>query len=164
VRPPSSSNSSADCDSARGKSEPILVDAPSAAAALSISERAFHSLRKRPDFPKNATVVIGPRCIRFRVETLHAFVLSLVKELKASRCNYAVAANLDLKSGPVPVQQAPARTSKKTDLTPVSQARHCPASEAAPADEIACRSPWLRRHRETAANTLPGEAQSGPQE
>jgi hypothetical protein len=80
VRPLSSSNSSADRDSARGTSEPILVDARSAAATLSISERAFHVLRKRPDFPKNATVVIGPRCIRFRVETLHAFVLSLVKE------------------------------------------------------------------------------------
>jgi hypothetical protein len=80
VRPSSSSNSSADRDSARETSEPILVDARSAAATLSISERAFHSLRKRPDFPKNATVVIGPRCIRFRVETLHAFVLSLVKE------------------------------------------------------------------------------------
>ena len=80
MRPPSSSNSSADRDSARETSEPILVDARSAAATLSISERAFHSLRKRPDFPKNATVVIGPRCIRFRVETLHAFVLSLVKE------------------------------------------------------------------------------------
>jgi len=80
VQPPSSSKPGADRDSARGTSEPILIDASGAAAALSISERAFHRLRKRPDFPKNATVVIGPRCIRFRVETLHSFVLSLVKE------------------------------------------------------------------------------------
>ena len=70
----------ADLESARGTSEPILINASSAAAALSISKRAFHSLRKRPDFPKNATVVIGPRCVRFRPETLRAFILSLVKE------------------------------------------------------------------------------------
>jgi hypothetical protein len=80
VPQPSNSNSSVDRDSPRGPPKPILIDASSAAAALSISERAFHSLRKRPDFPKDATVVIGPRCIRFRVETLHSFVLSLVKK------------------------------------------------------------------------------------
>jgi len=80
VPQPSNSNSSAVRDSARGTPKPILIDASGAAAALSISKRAFHSLRKRPDFPKDATVVIGPRCIRFRVETLHSFVLSLVNE------------------------------------------------------------------------------------
>lgn len=76
--PPSSSKTVAGRDSARGRSEPILVDAPSAAAALSISERAFHSLRKRPDFPKHATVVLGPRCVRFRLDALCAFTSSLV--------------------------------------------------------------------------------------
>jgi len=70
----------------------ILVDAPAAAAALSISERAFHSLRKRPDFPQDATVVIGPRCVRFRLEALYVFARSLVsmprgepKQLRRSR-------------------------------------------------------------------------------
>jgi len=47
VQPPSSSKPGADRDSARGTSEPILIDASGAAAALSISERAFHRLRKR---------------------------------------------------------------------------------------------------------------------
>jgi hypothetical protein len=56
---------------------PILLSAPAAAAALSISERAFHTLRKRPDFSSNATVVFGPRCVRFRVEVLQEFVRSL---------------------------------------------------------------------------------------
>jgi predicted DNA-binding transcriptional regulator AlpA len=55
----------------------ILLNAPAAAAALSISERTFHSLRKRPDFPRSATVVFGPRCVRFRVDALRAFALSL---------------------------------------------------------------------------------------
>ena len=71
---------------------PILVNAPAAAAALSISERAFHSLRKRPDFPQDATVVIGPRCVRFRLEALYVFARSLVsmprgepKQLRRSR-------------------------------------------------------------------------------
>jgi len=70
----------------------LLVDARSAAAALSISERTFHSLRKRSDFPQGATVVLGPRCVRFRLDTLHAFVRSLAavplgepKQLQASR-------------------------------------------------------------------------------
>ena len=55
----------------------ILVDAPTAAEALSISERRFHALRKREDFPPNATVVLGPRCVRFRLEALQAFALTL---------------------------------------------------------------------------------------
>jgi hypothetical protein len=63
---------------ARASLAPILVDAATAAAALSISERAFHSLRKRSDFPQNATVVLGPRCVRFHLEALHTFTLSLV--------------------------------------------------------------------------------------
>lgn len=63
---------------ARASLVPILVDAATAAAALSISERAFHSLRKRSDFPQNATVVLGSRCVRFRLEALQTFALSLV--------------------------------------------------------------------------------------
>jgi hypothetical protein len=90
--PSPSSKPSADQDPARGMPGPILVNAAAAAAALSISERAFHSLRKRPDFPRDATVVIGPRCVRFRLEALHVFARSLVsmprsepKQLRRSR-------------------------------------------------------------------------------
>jgi hypothetical protein len=68
---------------ARTNPAPILVDAPTAAATLWVSERAFHSLRKRSDFPQNATVVLGPRCVRFRLEALHAFALSIAA---APRC------------------------------------------------------------------------------
>ena len=67
-------------DRARATPVLILLDAPTAAAALSISERAFHQLRKRSDFPRHATVVLGPRCVRFRVEALHTFTLSLAEE------------------------------------------------------------------------------------
>lgn len=70
----------------------LLVDAPTAAAALSISERTFHSLRKRSDFPQGATVVLGNRCVRFHLDALQAFVRSLTtvpqsepKQLQESR-------------------------------------------------------------------------------
>jgi hypothetical protein len=58
----------------------ILLDAPAAAEALSISERAFHGLRKRPDFPRDATVVLGPRTVRFRVDVLYTFARTLVSD------------------------------------------------------------------------------------
>ena len=64
-------------DGARATRESILVDAATAAAALSISQRTFQNLRKRSDFPQNATVVLGPRCVRYRLEALHTFVLDL---------------------------------------------------------------------------------------
>src|SRR5437879_13893820 len=56
-------------DSAHDRVRPprFLVDAPTAAALLAISERAFHSLRKRSDFPQDATIILGPRCVRFRL-------------------------------------------------------------------------------------------------
>lgn len=57
---------------------PVLLTAPAAAAALSISERTFHALRKRKDFPSGATVVFGRRCVRFRLDALRAFATSLV--------------------------------------------------------------------------------------
>jgi hypothetical protein len=70
----------------------LLVDAPTAAAALSVSERTFHSLRKRPDFPQGCTVVLGSRCVRFRLDALHTFVKSVAaapraepKQLQQSR-------------------------------------------------------------------------------
>jgi len=64
-------------DGMRAAWESILLDAATAAAALSISQRTFQNLRKRSDFPQNATVVLGPRCVRYRLEALHTFVLDL---------------------------------------------------------------------------------------
>jgi hypothetical protein len=91
------SNANADGESGlrtRTKPDPILVDATDAAEMLSISERAFHGLRKRANFPPDATVVLGPRCVRFRLEALQAFALALVSvprsepgQLRARRSN-----------------------------------------------------------------------------
>ena len=69
-------------EGARMSLVPILVDAPSAAAVFSISERAFHTLRRRSDFPGDATVVLGARCVRFRLEALHAFAQFLASTPK----------------------------------------------------------------------------------
>ena len=113
MSPPSSSNPSAGRESARGTPKPILIDASSAAAALSISKRAFHSLRKRPDFPKDATVVIGPRCIRFRVETLHAFVLSLVNEPQGEPIQLRRSRRPRLESWPRPDATVAGQTSQE---------------------------------------------------
>jgi hypothetical protein len=88
VWPPSSSKTGGNRDSAprdgdgateqwRTRGVPILVDLRGAAAAFAISKRAFQVLRKRSDFPENATVVLGPRCVRFRVEALQKFALSM---------------------------------------------------------------------------------------
>jgi predicted DNA-binding transcriptional regulator AlpA len=54
---------------------PALLDARAAADYLRISERAFYTLQKRPDFP--APVVLGPRCVRYVRERLDAFIASL---------------------------------------------------------------------------------------
>jgi len=55
---------------------PILVDAAGAAVMFGVSKRSFHRLRKRRDFPEDATVVLGPRCVRYRLEALQAFAQS----------------------------------------------------------------------------------------
>ena len=55
---------------------PILVSAAGAAVMLGVSKRSFHRLRKRRDFPHNATIVFGPRCVRYRREALQAFAQS----------------------------------------------------------------------------------------
>jgi predicted DNA-binding transcriptional regulator AlpA len=89
VLPPSDPGPGANCDADTGMRDPaqnrvppppvrFLVDAPTAAALLGISERAFHSLRKRTDFPQDATIALGPRCMRFRVDAVLAFAMSLV--------------------------------------------------------------------------------------
>jgi hypothetical protein len=64
----------------RAHNAPILVDAAGAAVALCLSKRSFHRLRKRKDFPTNATVVFGPRCVRYRLEVLQAFAASMTSE------------------------------------------------------------------------------------
>jgi len=71
---------------------PILVNAAHAAAMFGVSKRSFHRLRKRPDFPPNATAVLGSRCVRFHFETLKAFAQSFAsapkgepEQLKRSR-------------------------------------------------------------------------------
>ena len=55
---------------------PILVSAVGAAVMLGVSKRSFHRLRKRRDFPQNATIVFGPRCVRYHREALQAFAQS----------------------------------------------------------------------------------------
>lgn len=78
---PPSSAKTLDPDSvlrALASPDPVLVDVTAAAQVFSISERAFHTLRKRPDFPRDATVVLGPRCVRFRLQALHTYARSLV--------------------------------------------------------------------------------------
>ena len=56
---------------------PILVDANDAGFLFKICERAFHGLRKRDDFPKDAEVRLGPRAVRFRVEVLVRYAAEL---------------------------------------------------------------------------------------
>ena len=56
---------------------PILVDAFCAGILLTLSERGFHELRKRPDFPPDATVILGPRAVRFRVAVLTRYAAEL---------------------------------------------------------------------------------------
>ena len=56
---------------------PILLDARGSAELLSICERAFHVLRRRPDFPCDAEVRLGPRAVRFRVDVLNRYAVEL---------------------------------------------------------------------------------------
>lgn len=53
----------------------ILVSAAEGAEVLGISERLFHELRHRPDFPK--AVELTSRCRRFRLEELQAWASGL---------------------------------------------------------------------------------------
>lgn len=61
---------------------PILVNATGAAAMLGVGKRSFHRLRKRSDFPRNATVVFGPRCVRYHRDALLAFAHSFASALQ----------------------------------------------------------------------------------
>ena len=55
----------------------ILTDAPGAGELFTLSERAFHELRKRSDFPPDAEVRLSPRCVRFRVDVLRRYAAEL---------------------------------------------------------------------------------------
>jgi hypothetical protein len=55
----------------------ILVDAPGGADLLDCSERQFHMLRKRPDWPADCEVVLGPRARRYRVVVLERYAAEL---------------------------------------------------------------------------------------
>ena len=57
--------------------ETILTDARGAAQRFALSERSFHMLRKRPDFPQDAEVRLGPRAVRFRVDVLIRYAAEL---------------------------------------------------------------------------------------
>ena len=57
--------------------DPILTDARGASELLTISERGFHLLRKRADWPSDAEVRLGPRCVRFRVDVLRRYAVEL---------------------------------------------------------------------------------------
>lgn len=55
----------------------ILVDALGAAELLGVGERKLHALRQQPDWPRDAEVRLGPRCVRFRVDVLRRWVAEL---------------------------------------------------------------------------------------
>jgi hypothetical protein len=93
---------------------PVLANAQSAARIFSISERAFHNLRRRDDFPKDATVFLSERCVRFRVEALHQFA-----EVLASKRNR-----------PEPTQLQRSRALKKTLAEIAASAATWPASSS----------------------------------
>jgi len=54
------------------------------AAEWNCSARKVHQLRKHPQFPVDATVVLGPRAVRFRVERLAHFAAILAQETPPS--------------------------------------------------------------------------------
>jgi hypothetical protein len=55
----------------------ILVNATEAAELFGVSERSFHLIRARPDFPNDAEVCLGPRMVRFRVQILERYAADL---------------------------------------------------------------------------------------
>jgi hypothetical protein len=58
--------------------EMLLVDAIAGGEILSTSERAFYELlRKNPDLASKARVVLGPRCVRYKVSALRDWIENL---------------------------------------------------------------------------------------
>ena len=58
----------------------ILADARHSAELFDLSERGFHMLRQRPDFPPDAEVRLGPRAVRFRVDVLTRYAVELASK------------------------------------------------------------------------------------
>lgn len=57
-------------------SDPLLLDAQGCADLIGTSERSFHELRRRAEFPR-AVMVYGPRRPRWRRHDIIAWVASL---------------------------------------------------------------------------------------
>jgi len=55
---------------------PLTVDALAGAARLGVSERSYHELRKRPDFPR-AVDIFGSSRPRWRIRDLDDWVANL---------------------------------------------------------------------------------------
>ncbi len=53
----------------------LLAKAELGAKIIDVSERKFHELRHTPDFPK--PVLLSPRCVRWRIDDLVAYVNKL---------------------------------------------------------------------------------------
>lgn len=60
-------------------SDPIMVDAPDAAAHMGVSERKWHELRNHPLYPPDTEVHLSARCVRFRLERLREFAALLAE-------------------------------------------------------------------------------------
>ena len=56
--------------------EPLTLDAVTAAGMIGVSERTFHAMRHRPDFPK-PVALFGPNRPRWRRAELVAWVEGL---------------------------------------------------------------------------------------
>ena len=54
---------------------PILLNAVESADFIKVSERLFHELRHKPDFPK--AVVLSARCVRWKRDELAAYIEKL---------------------------------------------------------------------------------------
>ena len=52
----------------------LLATVAEGAAIVGVGERKFQDLRKTPGFPE--AIALGPRCLRFRVADLEAWVAS----------------------------------------------------------------------------------------
>lgn len=50
------------------------------AAAWGVSENTCHSLRRHPKFPPDATIALGTKCVRFRLNRLEEFAELLAAE------------------------------------------------------------------------------------
>ena len=56
---------------------PMLLSADEGADFIGVSERLFHELRRKPDFPK--AVVLSKRCVRYKRQELLAYIDRLTR-------------------------------------------------------------------------------------